>query len=99
MEQGGKDVMQRPPRSSKEGLFSDGLGVNCVIEGTALAIITLASYIIGEIFENGAFHFGISSEDGMTMAFLTLSMAEFFHSFNMRSLDKSLARTGVFVIA
>ena len=29
----------------------------------------------------------------MTMAFLTLSMAELFHSFNMRSLDKSLLKT------
>lgn len=28
----------------------------------------------------------------MSMAFLTLSMAELFHSFNMRSLDKSLFR-------
>ena len=28
--------------------------------------------------------------DGMTMAFLTLSMAEIFHSFNMRSLHKSV---------
>ena len=94
MEQGEADIMQRPPRSSKEGLFANRLGVNCVIQGTALAIITLISYIIGEIFENGAFHFGASSEDGMTMAFLTLSMAELFQSFNMRSLDKSLFKTG-----
>ncbi len=93
MEQGEEDIMERPPRSSKEGLFAGGLGVNCIIQGTALAIITLLSYFIGEIFENGAFHFGVSSEDGMTMAFLTLSMAELFHSFNMRSLDKSLFRT------
>ena len=93
MEQGEADIMQRPPRSSKEGLFANRLGVNCVIQGAALAIITLVSYIIGEIFENGAFHFGASSEDGMTMAFLTLSMAELFQSFNMRSLDKSLFRT------
>ena len=93
MEQGEADIMQRPPRSSREGLFAGGLGVNCVIQGVALAVITLASYIIGEIFESGSFHFGQSSEDGMTMAFLTLSMAELFHSFNMRSLDKSLLRT------
>ena len=93
MEQGEADIMQRPPRSSKDGLFAGGMGVNCAIQGTALAIITLVSYIIGEIFENGAFHFGVGSEDGMTMAFLTLSMAELFHSFNMRSLDKSLFRT------
>ena len=48
---------------------------------------------MGEVFENGSFHLFTSSEDGMTMAFLTLSMAELFHSFNMRSLDKSLFRT------
>ena len=92
MEQGDPDIMNRPPRSSKEGIFAGGLGVNCLIQGIALAVITIASYIIGEIFENGAFHL-VTSEDGMTMAFLTLSMAELFHSFNMRSLDKSLFRT------
>ena len=91
MEQGDPDIMNRPPRSSKEGIFAGGLGVNCLIQGIALSIITIASYIIGEIFENGAFHL-VTSEDGMTMAFLTLSMAELFHSFNMRSLDKSLFR-------
>lgn len=92
MEAGDSDIMNKPPRSSKEGLFANHLGSNCVIQGIALAVITIVSYITGEIFENGAFHFGISSEDGMTMAFLTLSMAEIFHSFNMRSLDKSLFR-------
>lgn len=91
MEKGDPDIMKRPPRSSNEGIFAGGLGVNCVIQGVALAAITLASYIIGEIFENGSFHL-VTSEDGMTMAFLTLSMAELFHSFNMRSLDKSLLK-------
>ena len=89
MEQGDPDIMKRPPRSSKDGLFAGGLGVNCAIQGIALALITLISYVVGEIFEKGAFTFE-TSPDGMTMAFLTLSMAELFHSFNMRSLDKSL---------
>ena len=35
-----------------------------------------------------------NSADGMTMAFLALSMAEIFHSFNMRSLHKSVFRVG-----
>ena len=91
MEKGDPDIMKKPPRSSNEGLFANGLGVNCVIQGAALAIITLISYVVGEIFENGAFHL-TTSMDGMTMAFLTLSMAELFHSFNMRSLDKSLLK-------
>ncbi len=92
MEQGDPDIMKRPPRSSKDGLFAGGMGVKCAIQGTALALITIVSYIVGEIFENGAFTFA-TSQDGMTMAFLSLSMAELFHSFNMRSLDKSLLRT------
>ncbi len=91
MEKGDPDIMKKPPRSSNEGLFANGLGINCVIQGAALAIITLISYVVGEIFENGAFHL-TTSMDGMTMAFLTLSMAELFHSFNMRSLDKSLLK-------
>ena len=31
-----------------------------------------------------------TSKDGMTMAFLTMSMAEIFHSFNMRTVRKSI---------
>ena len=91
MEKGDPDIMKKPPRASNEGLFANGLGVNCVIQGIALAVITLISYVVGEIFENGSFHL-VTSMDGMTMAFLTLSMAELFHSFNMRSLDKSLLK-------
>ena len=89
MEESDPDVMERPPRDKNEGVFAGGLGVNCVIQGLAVAIITLISYFVGEYIENGAFHV-IDSADGTTMAFLTLSMAELFHSFNMRSMDKSL---------
>ena len=39
MEQGDPDIMNRPPRSSKEGIFAGGLGVNCLIQGIALASI------------------------------------------------------------
>ena len=89
MEKGDPDIMKRKPRPKDEGIFAGGLGVNCFIQGFAVSIITLISYFIGEYIENGAFHI-VTSEDGMTMAFLTLSMAEMFHSLNMRSLDKSI---------
>ena len=92
MEQGEKDIMERAPRPKDEGIFAGGLGVNCFIQGFAVALITLISYFAGEYIENGVLHIA-DSTDGMTMAFLTLSMAELFHSFNMRSLDKSLFRT------
>ena len=92
MEKGESDIMKRPPRSSDSSLFADGLASGCIIQGVALALITLSSYIVGEVFETGAFHLGLSSEDGMTMAFLTLSMAELFLSFSVRSLDASIFR-------
>ena len=89
MERGEEDIMQRPPRKKSEGVFAGGMGFDCVFQGVVTAALTLLSYFIGEYIENGAFHI-VNSEDGMTMAFLTLSMIEIFHSFNMRSLDKSL---------
>jgi Ca2+-transporting ATPase len=39
--------------------------------------------------ESGRWEF-VNSADGMTMAFLTMSMAEVFHSFNMRSQRGSI---------
>ena len=51
-----------------------------------LAAITLAAYFIGESIE----HSGLQSNQGMTMAFLTLSMAELFHAYNTRSMHRSV---------
>lgn len=92
MEEAETDVMAKPPRSSNEGIFSRGLGLNVALQGTFLAILTLAAYIVGEIIETGSFTM-ITSKDGMTMAFLTLSLAEIFHSFNMRSMTISIFKT------
>lgn len=85
------DTMTRPPRNSKDGIFAGGLGVDVVYQGVLVTLITMASYIIGHCFEVGYFEMpkGVSP-DGMTMAFLTMSMCEIFHSFNMRSQRKSV---------
>lgn len=89
MEEPEKDIMQRLPRDSKDGIFEGGLGVNVVFQGSAVAVITLAAYFIGHYLESGVWEIA-NSADGITMAFLTLSMTEIFHSFNMRSLNKSI---------
>ena len=91
MERGEPDIMERPPRSASDGIFAGGLGVDIAYQGFLIAIITLASYIIGHCMEVGHFEWphGIS-EDGMTMAFLTMNMCEIFHSFNMRSQRRSV---------
>ena len=89
MEDAEKDVMQRPPRHRKESIFADGLGFGIAFQGLIIAAVTVFSYFIGHRMESGAW--GIAeSPAGMTMAFLTLSMVEIFHSFNMRSRHASL---------
>lgn len=89
IEKGEPDIMKRKPRDTKEGIFSGGVGFNVFYQGLMVSILTLAAYFIGERIENGAWQI-VNSDDGMTMAFLTMSMAEIFHSYNMRSQDKSI---------
>lgn len=86
MEPAEKDTMSRLPRKKDENIFAGGLGINVVFHGIVLAGITLAAYFIGETIE----HSGLQSNQGMTMAFLALSMAELFHAYNARSMHKSV---------
>ena len=97
MEAPESDVMSRPPRNSKDGIFANGMGFAISYQGVLITLITIASYFIGakvlanmhhaEAIANGLY----SAETlGSSMAFLTLSMAEIFHAFNMRSLHGSI---------
>ena len=81
------DIMRRKPRSPKEGIFSGGLGVDCAYQGALVTLLTLTAFFIGEFMETGHWQFTniADCEEGMTMAFLTMSMCEIFHSLNMRS--------------
>ena len=91
MEESEKDSMQKPPRDSKEGIFAGGMGFDVFYQGVWITILTLGSYFIGHYIESGRWEI-VNSADGMTMAFLTLSMVEIFHSFNMRSRRGSIFR-------
>lgn len=84
MEKGEKDLMKRPPRKSSDGIFAGGVGFDVVYQGIFVTLLTLAAYFIGHFMEAGRWEL-TESADGMTMAFLTMSMCEIFHSFNMRS--------------
>ena len=84
MEKGEKDLMKRPPRKSSDGIFAGGVGFDVVYQGLFVTLLTLAAYFIGHFMEAGRWEI-TESADGMTMAFLTMSMCEIFHSFNLRS--------------
>lgn len=89
MERGEAEAMKRPPRDSKDGIFSNGVGAGVAIQGFFIALLTLASYFVGHFMEAGKWEI-TESPDGMTMAFLTLSLVELFHAFNMRSRERSV---------
>ena len=89
MEAAESDIMKHSPRDSREGIFAGGMGFDIFFQGALIAVLTVVSYLIGDHIETGVWQF-VNSKDGMTMAFLTLSMVEIFHSLNMRSRRKSL---------
>ncbi len=75
MEEGEKEVMNQPPRDSKESIFAHGVGFNIVYQSLIMGGLTLAAYLHGD---------DISHEIGTTMAFLTISAIQLFHAFNLR---------------
>ncbi|MCR5208203.1 MAG: calcium-translocating P-type ATPase, PMCA-type [Eubacterium sp.] len=92
MEKGEPDIMKRAPRDSRDGIFAGGMGIDCAWQGVMVTVLTLAAYFIGDRFGGGSPEF--VHQRAMTMAFLTLSMSEIFHSFNMRSRRKSIVQMG-----
>ena len=86
MEKAEPDIMHRKPRDAKSGVFAGGMGVDILYQGVLVSILTLGSYFIGHAIAGDA----ANGDHGMTMAFLTMSMAEIFHSFNMRSQRGSI---------
>lgn len=89
MEEAEKDIMDRPPRDSKDGIFANGMSFDIIFQGIVITVLTMAAYFVGHFMEAGVWEI-TNSLDGMTMAFLTLSMVEIFHSFNMRSRRHSI---------
>ncbi len=97
MEKPEQDIMKRKPRGAKEGIFAGGLGFAVAYQGLLVTIITLASYFIGrywlaDLHHATAIAAGTYSAEtlGTSMAFITLSICEVCHAFNMRSLQGSI---------
>ncbi|MBR6811995.1 MAG: cation-translocating P-type ATPase, partial [Oscillospiraceae bacterium] len=93
MERAENDIMHRKPRSTKDGVFANGMGADVAYQGLMVSALVLLSYFVGHFMETGNFAI-TNSAHGTTMAFLTLSMSEIFHSFNMRSQRGSLFKMG-----
>ncbi len=82
------DVMEYNPRPKDESFFAHGMGATIVLEGMMIGLLTLAAYVIGHFASPGTYL-------GQTMAFVTLSSAQLFHAFNVKS-DRSILNKNLF---
>jgi Ca2+-transporting ATPase len=83
-----KDVMKKPPRNPREGVFAGGVSKDILIHGAVIGALSLASYWI-------ALAWGRTLEEAHTMTFLTMAFAQLVHSFNVRSLEQSIFKIGI----
>lgn len=75
------DMMRRPPRDPKSGLFDSHSVRTLIVFGLLIGLITLTAFSIGA---------AESLEKGRTMAFATLALCQLVHVFNFRSLQHSV---------
>ena len=87
------NIMKRKPRDAKAGIFADGMGFDIAYQGFLVTALVMVSYFIGHFMETGEWTI-TNSAHGTTMAFVTMSMAEIFHSMNMRSQRGSIFKLG-----
>lgn len=99
------DVMKEKPRSIKESIFAHGSGTFTVTNGLLIGIITLFAFIAGLMIYTKAdsiftIDFAHVPKDALmhaqTMAFITLSISQLFHSLNLRNNHKSIFQVGLF---
>lgn len=72
-----KEIMQEKPRSSKEGLFANGVGLNIVVLGIFQTIFVVLAFAIGANF--------YSQGIAMTMGFYTLNILQMFYLASIRT--------------
>jgi len=84
LEEAEPDVMSQQPRSSRDGIFSGGLGFNIIYQGLLTTALVLGAYFIVR------FVWHDSPTTAITAAFVTMSICEVVQAYALRSIDKSV---------
>lgn len=87
-----RDVMTRPPRGAKDGLFDGAFVFRLGWQGLMVGALTLMAYFLGLAVMPGA---AGAAATANTMAFAALTLCQLFHAYNVRSENKSLFSIGV----
>ncbi len=81
-----KDVMNRPPYSPKEGVFSRGAGVQVIWVGILIGALALGL---------GAWYYFTGREEWQTMVFTFLAFVQVFQAWASRSSKESVFSMGI----
>ncbi|RLL45264.1 calcium-translocating P-type ATPase, SERCA-type [Oceanobacillus piezotolerans] len=73
------NVMKRPPRSPREGVFGRGLGYKIISRGILIGLVTLIAFML--TYQNNPDNLIYAQ----TVAFTTLVMAQLIHVFDCRT--------------
>lgn len=93
MEEADNDVMDYPPRKSKSSLFQGKMGKDILVQGLMQTALVMLSFCIGNyVLADGVNNHSVA----MTMAFISLCMIQLFHSFNLKSQNKSIFNKKLF---
>jgi Ca2+-transporting ATPase len=86
LEASAPDVMKQPPRDPHEPLMTPRFGWLIAWQGLLLSSCTLAAFALGMRWYGTE---GVGLEHAVTIAFMTLALAQVFHAFNARSRTRS----------
>jgi len=111
MEKGDPDIMDQKPRAKEEPIINRSMGIGIIIQTITQTGAVLTAFALGLLWhlEEGAVLVGnpltyILQHDwrgvdvltAETMAFITLSLAELFRAYTVRSERASLFKIGIF---
>ena len=81
-----KDLMQRPPRDPRTGIFTRPVVMLMLVGGLWSALVNLSLFV-------WAMNSGRGVQEAMTMTFVSLVLIQFFKAYNFRSDRHSVLRT------
>lgn len=106
MEKGDPDIMQQPPRPKEEPIINRTMQIGILVQTFTQTGAVLTAFLVGLYWELGfnplttlfsGFNWAeYDVQTAETMAFLTLSLAELFRAYTVRSERASLFQIGIF---
>lgn len=86
---GTPEVMNQPPRDSKETLLTSGRWLGIAVYGFVISLAVLGAVVVGDLF------LGMGPKKAVTFSFITLGFASIFHAFNMRDTESPILKNEI----